>query len=305
MLNEISLYKSSFNYIKNRPPKQEKELTEEQEKICSCIYDYRVIKRHRIGYFSLSNVLSCTYDLNVTPYETQKLTKLMGLTLKRNKGYNHNESKDRLKPFNNLVNGIFKEPIPNNKYCSDVIHFKMHGGELVLSTVMDLCGRYVICYHISYHENSKLGNETLKLLNEARPFKEKEVIFHTDRGSIYRSHSFHNYAESLNIKQSMGRSYHSIDNAIIENFHKILREEIWYDCQYETFEDLVQAIENFMYYYNYERPTTKEGITPYQMICNAYKENEINYIPNKEIIHSINLEKQKKTFRYRNPKTHI
>lgn len=306
LLKEISLPKSTFNDIINRLPKQEKALTDEQEVICSCIYDYRVIKKHKIGYLSMSNVLLSDYGFSATPYEVYKLTKLMGLALKRKKRTETtNKSKDRLKPFKDLVKGNFKVKIPNKIYCSDVIQFEMLGGILYLSSVMDLCGRYIICYHISFYSNSKLGNETLRLLNEARPFKETSAVFHTDRGSIYLSHSFHNYALSLNIIQSMGPAHCPTANAMIENFHRILREEIWYDCQYESFEDLVKAINEFIYYYNYERLTTKEGITPYQMLCNAYRENKIDIIPIKKSIHSVNLEKQKKTFVYRNPKIHL
>lgn len=297
--------RSTYKDNVNKPLKDEKELTEEEEKICSCIYDYRVTKNRKIGCKAMTTILYRDYDFDISYYEAYKLTKYMGLTIKRKKGINHNKTKDRLPASENLINGDFKVAVPNTKYCSDTIHFKMLGGELILSTVLDFCGRYIACYHISYYENSKLGNETLRLLDEARPYKENEIIFHTDRGSIYRSHSFHDYAKSLNVVQSMGRAYHSNDNAIIENFHRILREEIWYDKEYTSFEALVEAINDFMFYYNFDRPTTKEGVTPYQMICLAYKENKINYIPNKEIKFSVNLEKQKRTKNYRNPKTHI
>ncbi|MBQ0105897.1 MAG: hypothetical protein KBT47_07690 [Armatimonadetes bacterium] len=92
LLKEITLPKSTFNDIKNRLPKQEKALTDKQEIICSCIYDYRVIKKHKIGYLSMSNVLLSDYGFSATPYEVYRLTKLMGLTLKGKK-----EQKNRIK----------------------------------------------------------------------------------------------------------------------------------------------------------------------------------------------------------------
>lgn len=306
MLQLVNLPKSTFNDNINRKDKSVKEFSDEEMLLCSCIYDYRVDKAHKVGAASLAKTITLDYDYPTTAYMINKLTKYMGLLITRpNKGFSHNKSKDRLKAFDNLINGKFNVSVPNTKYCSDTIHFRMLGSEMILSTVMDFCGRYVICYHISFHESGDLATETLRLLNDARPFKDKDIIFHTDRGTIYLSIGFHEYAKSLNIIQSMGRSYHSTDNAVIENFHRILREDIWYEKEYDSFEALIKAINNFMYYYNYERRTTKEGLTPYEMICNAYRKNNIIYVPDKEIKHSLNLERRGIKPNYKRRKTHI
>lgn len=142
--------RSTYNDNVNKPLKNEKELTEEEEKICSCIYDYRVTKNRKIGCKAMTTILYRDYDFDISYYEAYKLTKYMGLTIKRKKGINHNKTKDRVPASENLINGDFKVAVPNTKYCSDTIHFKMLGGELILSTVLDFCGRYIVCYHISY-----------------------------------------------------------------------------------------------------------------------------------------------------------
>ena len=44
-----------------------------------------------------------------------------------------------------------------------------------------------------------------------------------------------------------------LDNSIIENFLSLLKQEIYYGRDYRIFEELKQAIDGYIHYYNHER----------------------------------------------------
>jgi len=82
----------------------------------------------------------------------------------------------------------------------------------------------------------------------------KELIFHSDRGSQYASHDFRRQLRKNGIRQSMSNKGNCYDNAIAESFFKTLKTELIYHKRYKTREeaklDLFEYIEVF---YNRER----------------------------------------------------
>ena len=53
----------------------------------------------------------------------------------------------------------------------------------------------------------------------------------------------------------MSREGNSMNNGIMENFFCILKTEMFYDQEdnYESLDDLIKAIDDYIYYYNYDR----------------------------------------------------
>ena len=63
----------------------------------------------------------------------------------------------------------------------------------------------------------------------------------------------------------MSRKGNSMDNGLMENFFGILKTEMFYDQEdkYETLDDLINAIKNYIYYYNHDRIKEKlKGLSP-------------------------------------------
>ena len=52
------------------------------------------------------------------------------------------------------------------------------------------------------------------------------------------------------IFQSMSRKGNCYDNAVIENFFGIMKQEIYYGVVYYSYEELQEAIETYIKYYN-------------------------------------------------------
>ena len=81
------------------------------------------------------------------------------------------------------------------------------------------------------------------------------LIFHSDQGWQYQHASYQQRLKNKGIKQSMSRKGNSMDNGMMENFFGILKTEMFYDQEdkYETLDDLINAIKNYIYYYNHDR----------------------------------------------------
>lgn len=58
-----------------------------------------------------------------------------------------------------------------------------------------------------------------------------------------------------------------MDNGLMENFFGILKTEMFYDQEYKynSIDDLINAIKEYIYYYNYDRIKVKlKGLSPVQ-----------------------------------------
>jgi len=60
----------------------------------------------------------------------------------------------------------------------------------------------------------------------------------------------------------MERHGNCYDNAIAENFFSILKAECIYRLKPATFDDASRMIEEYIYFYNYERIQLKTGLAP-------------------------------------------
>jgi len=80
----------------------------------------------------------------------------------------------------------------------------------------------------------------------------ENTIIHSDQGFHYTSPEYSKKIKDLGITQSMSRKGNCIDNAPMESFFGNLKDDV--DCKTaKTFNDLDDAINNYMDYYNNKR----------------------------------------------------
>ncbi|HBF4080239.1 IS3 family transposase [Clostridioides difficile] len=87
-------------------------------------------------------------------------------------------------------------------------------------------------------------DRVIKLHLNAKP------VFHSDRGFQYTSNVFESKLLAQGMIQSMSRAGRCIDNAPMEGIWGILKVEMYYLRKFDTYEQLVKIIENYIYYYN-------------------------------------------------------
>ena len=116
----------------------------------------------------------------------------------------------------------------------------------------------VVGYKVGLKNSTQLIKSTFKVAHELRRPK-KGLIFHTDRGSNYRSKSFGDYLKSLSVTQSFSRAHLPYDNSVVESFFSSLKREELYRTKYRSEKELRTAIDNYMLFYNEKRPHAKNG----------------------------------------------
>ena len=124
--------------------------------------------------------------------------------------------------------------------------------KLYLDPFLDIYNSEIVSYRISEKPNALAIMEDLE---EAIYVTEDCVyrrIFHSDQGWAYQMKAYRHTLKEHKIFQSMSRKGTCLDNSIMENFFSLLKQEFYYRRDYQSFEELKQAIDGYIYYYNHE-----------------------------------------------------
>jgi Transposase and inactivated derivatives len=78
----------------------------------------------------------------------------------------------------------------------------------------------------------------------------------------YQNSRYSDRLKELEVVQSMSRKGNCLDNAPTENFFGRLKEEMWYNHEYESAPELIQKIHEYIKYYNEIRIVTKLKSSP-------------------------------------------
>ena len=108
------------------------------------------------------------------------------------------------------------------------------------------CEERFQCYHI------------MRLNGEVDVNKE-ERVFHSDQGWAYQVKQYTSKLEAKGITQSMSRKGNCLDNSIMENFFSLLKQEMYNKKTFYSYEELEQAIIEYIDYYNHKRIKEKLG----------------------------------------------
>ena len=168
----------------------------------------------------------------------------------------------------NRIHRRFETHIPHQKITTDTSEFKYYEidekgrmviKKLYLDPFMDLCNREIVSYGISKQPSAE---SIMKALNEAIEITsdcQYRRIFHSDQGWAYQMKSYIRILEENKIFQSMSRKGNCHDNAVMENFFGIMKQEMYYGKVYYSYEELKVAIEKYIKYYNEQRIKEKLG----------------------------------------------
>lgn len=77
--------------------------------------------------------------------------------------------------------------------------------------------------------------------------------FHSDQGWAYQMKAYTHTLKSHKIYKSMSRKGNCHDNSVMENFFGIMKQEMYYGVVYYSYDELKDAIEKYIKYYNEKR----------------------------------------------------
>lgn len=163
----------------------------------------------------------------------------------------------------NLLKRKFDVTQVNRWWCGDITYIWTQEGWCYLAAVMDLKARRIVGYAMSKRPDSDLVNKAFNLAYASRG-NPKNLTFHSDQGCQYSSNEFRNNLSSKGVQQSMSRKGNCWDNAPMERFFRSYKTENMPRLGYETFNDAVKEVSEYIEcYYNTRRPHNyNDGLTP-------------------------------------------
>jgi putative transposase len=169
------------------------------------------------------------------------------------------DSKHTLPVAENLLNQQFTAPAPGRVWVSDITYVLTEEGWLYLAAHKDLFTGEVVGYAMSPRMTKNLVMQSLfRAVAAKRPGP--GLIHHSDQGSQYCSHEYRKVLKQFGMKASMSRKGNCYDNAPMESFWGMLKNELIHHRRYKTRQEAIKEItEHIEVFYNRQRLQARLG----------------------------------------------
>jgi putative transposase len=126
-------------------------------------------------------------------------------------------------------------------WLGDITEHQTKEGKLYLCAIKDVCSNRIVGYSIDERMKARLA---VAAINNAvaRRGDVAGCIFHTDRGSQFRSRKVHRTLTRHNMVGSMGQVGSAGDNAAMESFFALLQKNVLNTKRWDSREELRIAI---------------------------------------------------------------
>lgn len=221
----------------------------------------------RYGYKRITKELK-KLGHHVNHKKVYRLMREIGLKcikfMRKSRKYNSYKGKVG-KVAKNRLSRRFSTSIPLQKLVTDITEFKCVGEEkLYLNPILDLYNGEIVSFEIKKRPTLDLVmgplKETIEVLKKHATYR---TTIHSDQGWHYQHNQWVRTLKENKIFQSMSRKATCADNASMENFFGILKQEMYYGEKRVSYEELKREIEEYIYWYNNERSKEKlAGLSP-------------------------------------------
>ena len=227
-------------------------------------------KFKKIGYRQMTALINKSGEFN-SPinhkrvYRIMKANKMLSEFRQRNPYKTAPCITSEHRTFNYLLDSNFDSPFAYNVLCTDITYLICDGMKAYMSAIKDAATGKIVSYAVSNTLKIDFVIDTINQLD--RELLNDETMIHSDQGVHYTSPQFSKLLNNYGITQSMSRRGKCTDNAPIESFFGHFKCEVAYEsCT--NMSELVSIIDEYMVYYNYERPQVhKQKMTPHEVEC--------------------------------------
>ena len=153
----------------------------------------------------------------------------------------------------NLLDQKFEASAPNQIWMSDITYIPTGEGWLYLAVHKDLFTGEVVGYAMAERMTKNLVSQSLlRAIAVKRPTA--GLIHHSDRGSQYCALEYTSLLDRFWMRTSMSRKGNCYDNAPMESFWGVLKNEQIHHCRYATRQEAIQDITEYIeIFYNRQR----------------------------------------------------
>ena len=240
---------SYYKWLHTEVPGQELENIE----LATLIKEYDERFNHILGYRRMTSWINHFNQTNYSKKRVHRIMQKLGIHSVIRKKKNKYISVKPETIAKNILQRDFYATEPNQKWVTDITEFKVprEKKKIYLSAILDLYDRYPVAYVLSSRNDNKLVFKTFDKAIKDNPLS--KPIFHSDKGFQYTSTVFQRKLKEQEMKQSMSRVGHCIDNGPIEGFWGIIKSEMYQMYEITDEESLRYAINDYMRFYSEER----------------------------------------------------
>ena len=261
LLPVLKLSKSSYCYQVNSINSEDK-YRELRTKIKEIFSD----NKERYGYRRIHCLLRNS-GIIVSEKVIRQIMKDEQLIVKTTKKRKYNSYKGEISPeVDNVIKRDFSAELPNQKWLTDITEFHIPAGKVYLSPMIDCFDGLAVSWTIGTSPNAELANT---MLTEAIATlrADEHPLIHSDRGCHYRWSEWIQIMGEAALTRSMSKKGCSPDNAACEGFFGRLKNEMFYNKNWNhiSIDSFIKELDSYMHWYNEERiKMSLGGMSPLQ-----------------------------------------
>lgn len=214
------------------------------------------------------------YGIKTTVYKVKSLRKKLGIRCKQVKKFKATTNSNHDMPVApNLLEQKFTATAPNQVWLTDITYVQTDEGWLYLAGHKDLFTGDLVGYAMSERMTKNLVSQSLfRAVAEKRP--SRGLIHHSDRGSQYCAHEYRKLLDQFGMKASMSRRGNCYDNAPMESFWGLLKNELVHHRKFATRAEAIEAITEYIeIFYRRQRTQARLGYLSPAAFERQYYEN--------------------------------
>lgn len=249
LLAMLNLPRSSYYY-----QKKEKHKKDQIENLPELIKKLFSENQSRYGYRRIHFLLK-KQGITVSEKVVRRIMKELLLVVKSKKKRKYNAYQGEITPsVPNCIQRNFQAEMPNQKWLTDITEFSIPSGKVYLSPIIDCFDGLPVSWKIGESPNAELVNsmldEAISLLS-----KNEKPIIHSDRGCHYRWPGWIERIKEAGLTRSMSKKGCSPDNSACEGFFGILKNEMFYERDWEgvTISDFMDQLEQYIQWFRKDR----------------------------------------------------
>jgi len=129
----------------------------------------------------------------------------------------------------------------------------------------------IISYSLNERPVLQLVTDMLEKALKVIPHYAKPIV-HSDQGWHYQHRVYHNLLQTSGFAQSMSRKGNCLDNSVVESFFGLLKSELLYLQDFESMDDFIKQLTEYIDYYNHHRIKTRlKGMSPVEYRTHSLK----------------------------------
>ncbi len=194
------------------------------------------------------------HGVHVGVHRIKRIRKEHGIRCKQVKKFKATtNSNHRLPIAENVLEQKFEAKAPNQVWVTDLTYISTAEGWLYLAGHKDLFTGEIVGYAMGERMTKNLVSQSLfRAVASKRP--PEGLIHHSDRGSQYCALEYRRLLDQFGMRASMSRRGNCYDNAPIESFWGVLKNELVHHRRYVTRNEAIKEITEYIeIFYNRQR----------------------------------------------------